>query len=263
MTQWFSKLFGHGSTDGGPERAPDERTPHSSASEKDARTVEMAAARRNDARTQPVDRTRAARLSWPARDESSSPESQAERAAPNGHWRGNEDLHEAPTRLVGSSADRSRPEELRSSSPTRGQDGRSPIRRNASPEPADDTTRLVAPAETEPNDPVVGWLVVMQGPGRGRSLEIGTGANTIGRAQSQKLRLDFGDARISRERHAVLVFDPRARRFFLQNGEVRNLTYVGDDVVLAPVELDGGETITIGETQVRFVAFCGPQFGWS
>jgi hypothetical protein len=101
-------------------------------------------------------------------------------------------------------------------------------------------TRLVGPAETESDDPVVGWLVVVQGPGRGRSLEIGAGANSIGRAPGQKLCLDFGDMRISRERHAVLVYDPRSRRFFLQNA------YIGNEPVLAPVELAGSETITLG-----------------
>jgi hypothetical protein len=29
------------------------------------------------------------------------------------------------------------------------------------------------------------------------------------------------------------------------------------------MELMGGETISIGETKLRFVALCGPQFGWS
>lgn len=130
-------------------------------------------------------------------------------------------------------------------------------------EPADDTTRLVTAADTAEDDPVVGWLVVIDGPGRGRSLEIGTGANPIGRAPGQKLCLNFGDTRISRERHAVVVYDPVSRRFFLQNGPVRNLTYRGSEVVLEPVELRHGDTITVGGTRLHFVAYCGADFGWS
>jgi hypothetical protein len=120
-----------------------------------------------------------------------------------------------------------------------------------------------AGSSREALDPVVGWLVVVEGHGKGRSLEIGVGANSIGRDKGQKLKIDFGDQHISREKHAILIFDPRSNRFYLQSGDVRNLTYVGQDLVLSPMELMGGETISIGETKLRFVALCGPQFGWS
>ncbi len=112
-------------------------------------------------------------------------------------------------------------------------------------------------------DPVVGWVVVMEGPGRGNSLEIGAGANAIGRGASQQIRLDFGDDKISRERHAVIVYEPEARQFFVQNGEVRNLTYVEGKVVLGVVALQGGEKIRVGDTYLQFVPFCGPEFSWS
>src|SRR5262249_1395015 len=108
-----------------------------------------------------------------------------------------------------------------------------------------------------------GWLVVVQGPGRGRSLEIGIGANSIGRERNQKLCIDFGDQQIHREKHAVLVYDPRSQRFFVQSGDVRNLTYLVDNLVLTPTELKGGEVIVVGQTHLRFVPFCGPNFSWS
>jgi hypothetical protein len=130
-------------------------------------------------------------------------------------------------------------------------------------EPTDEMTRLVTPSQPTDHDPVVGWLVVVAGPGRGRSLEIGAGINSIGRAPGQKLSLNFGDMLISREKHALLIYDPRSHRFFLNTGEVRNLTYVDNEVVLAPVELGGGETITVGNTQLRFVRLCDSDFNWS
>ncbi|MER8937884.1 FHA domain-containing protein [Mesorhizobium sp. M0915] len=111
-------------------------------------------------------------------------------------------------------------------------------------------------------DAVVGWVVIVQGPGKGRSIEIGVGANSIGREQSQKLRLNFGDTQIHREKHAVLIYEPNSRRFFLQGGDVRNLTYLNGQLVLTPSELLGGETILIGQTHLRFVPLCGPDFGW-
>lgn len=122
-----------------------------------------------------------------------------------------------------------------------------------------------APAASDmTDDPVVGWLVVVEGPGQGRSLELGMGTNSIGRNSTQKIALDFGDDEIHRERHAQIIFDPRSKRFYLQgSADARNLTYIGNDLVLTPTELKGGETIIVGRTQLRFIPLCGPHFSWS
>jgi FHA domain len=111
-------------------------------------------------------------------------------------------------------------------------------------------------------DPVVGWLVIVAGPGKGRSIELGVGANPIGRDVNQKIRLNFGDDEVHREKHALVIYDPRSRRFFLNCGDVRNLTYLDDELVMTPVELKGREIIVVGQTSLRFVPFCGPEFSW-
>ncbi|MEE4376583.1 MAG: FHA domain-containing protein [Candidatus Competibacteraceae bacterium] len=111
-------------------------------------------------------------------------------------------------------------------------------------------------------DPVVGWLVITEGPGRGRVLNLGYGLNSIGRGPKVRAQLDFGDLEISRNGHAAIVYDPRGRRFYLQHGGGTNLTYLNDQPVLAPQELTGHEIILIGQTQLHFVPFCGPDFDW-
>ena len=115
---------------------------------------------------------------------------------------------------------------------------------------------------TDSKDPVVGWLVVVAGPGKGRSLTLGYGMNDIGRSAEARVALDFGDAEIARDRHALLTFDPRSLRFFVQHGGGKNLTYLGEDPVLAPQELHSGQEILLGRTRLRFVALCGPDFDW-
>jgi len=124
-------------------------------------------------------------------------------------------------------------------------------------------TSHATPSPQASDDPVVGWLVIIEGPGKGRSFELGYGANSIGRDKGQKVKLDFGDPHISREKHATLVHDPKSMRFFLQTGDVRNLTYLGDEVVLNPVQLTGREIIMVGGTKLMFVPLCGPDLGWS
>ena len=141
-------------------------------------------------------------------------------------------------------------------------------------EPGKDTdpkTQLHVPAgfskDTKPDkadssDPVVGWLVIVEGPGKGRSLTLGYGMNDIGRSAEARVPLDYGDAEIARSQHALVTFDPRSLKFFVQHGGGKNLTYVGDNPVLVPQELRGGEEIALGRTRLRFVALCGPDFDW-
>lgn len=111
-------------------------------------------------------------------------------------------------------------------------------------------------------DPVVGWLVVVAGPGRGNALTLGYGLNGIGRGPRARIQVDFGDLEISREQHAVITYDPRGRRFYLQHGGGANLTYLNQQPVLMPTELKGDEVIFIGQTQLRFVPLCGADFDW-
>ena len=142
--------------------------------------------------------------------------------------------------------------------------------------PADaEVTKLVRPssasrggesageAREDSSGPVVGWLVVVTGPGKGRSLELGYGMNTIGRGDKNRVRLAFGDQEISRDKHATVTYDPRGGKFFLQHGDSTNLTYLEDSPVLSPTEISNGQTIRIGDsTVVKFVALCGPDFHW-
>lgn len=111
-------------------------------------------------------------------------------------------------------------------------------------------------------DPVVGWLVIVEGKGKGSFRKIGLGANPLGRDKGQRIVLDTGDDQISRA-HAVVTYDPRSRRYFVSPGEGANLSYVGGEPVLAPRELKAGEGLTVGSTVLRFVPFCGPDFNWS
>lgn len=117
--------------------------------------------------------------------------------------------------------------------------------------------------EESPEGPVVGWLVVLEGPGRGKSVPLGYGMNTIGRDPSNRAPLPFGDPQMSRVKHATLAYDPRGRKFFIQHGDSTNLTYLGDAPVLAPTEIASGQSIRLGDSTVlRFVALCGPDFHW-
>jgi hypothetical protein len=112
------------------------------------------------------------------------------------------------------------------------------------------------------DDPVVGWLIVVKGPGRGNAVRLGYGWNSIGRDASQRACLDFGDSQISRLNHAKLLYDPRARKFTLTLGEGTNPTYVRGDVLLGPTEVQSGDRIQMGDTELLFLALCSETFDW-
>ena len=112
------------------------------------------------------------------------------------------------------------------------------------------------------DDPPVGWLVVIQGPGQGNFVAIGSGSNSVGRSEDDRIRIDFGDATISRRGHSTITYDPRGKKFYLQHGAGKNLTYLDDNPVLAPTELAGFSRITIGNTGLLFVPLCCEQFDW-
>ncbi|MHA1538560.1 MAG: FHA domain-containing protein [Alphaproteobacteria bacterium] len=136
-------------------------------------------------------------------------------------------------------------------------------KRSSAPKSED---KQAAPGSTEREepmeDPVVGWVVVVEGPGQGASVTLGYGMNSIGRAPSERICLDFGDTQISRTNHASITYDPRGKKYFVAHGGGKNLTYLGEEPVLMPVQMKGGEEILVGDTKLRFVPFCGEDFDW-
>ena len=120
-----------------------------------------------------------------------------------------------------------------------------------------------APAsEAVEADPVVGWLVVMAGPGRGNSVKLGYGQNSVGRDREERVRVDFGDGSISRKRHCFIIYEPRKRQYILRAGDSANLTYLNGELVSETTPLVAGNLIEIGKTTLRFVPFCGADFDW-
>lgn len=116
---------------------------------------------------------------------------------------------------------------------------------------------------TVETEPVAGWIVIVKGPGRGGFRPVYVGMNSVGRAPSQRICLDFGDETISREEHAFITYDDETRTFYLQHGGKSNLVRLAGKPVLAPTELKPNDLFRIGNTTFRFVACCGPDFCWT
>ncbi|MCC5855062.1 MAG: FHA domain-containing protein [Idiomarina sp.] len=113
--------------------------------------------------------------------------------------------------------------------------------------------------------PVVGWLVVMSGTGSGTDFRLIQGENRIGRGEGMEICLDFGplsDQTVSREAHAIVVYDNNANEFFIERGNSRNLPMLNGQTIRRDQNLNSGDTIQLGATELRFVAFCQGAFSW-
>ncbi len=136
-------------------------------------------------------------------------------------------------------------------------------------EPVNPRTRLVRgrqPVERGEfrQDPVVGWLVVVGGPGIGACRAIFEGNNTVGRSPANRVPIDFGDDAISGEEQAYIRYDSTDRNFLLvPNLAKTNVVSVNDKRPTAAVELQAMDVIMMGRTQLVFVPFCGPDFDWA
>lgn len=111
-------------------------------------------------------------------------------------------------------------------------------------------------------DPITGWLVVLKGLGRGRSLPLGYGIHPIGRAEDQRVSVRFGDKKISRRSHLEISYDGKGRTFYLAPGRGSTFGYLNGKPVLQPSLLSGGDLIVVGDTELVFIPFCSPDFDW-
>ena len=93
-----------------------------------------------------------------------------------------------------------------------------------------------------PAGPVTGWLVVLDGPAKGRDLRLGVGRSFLG--------LDVDGTPVTLSADAPLP------------GSSQELCYLGGDAVLTPQPLTGGETLRMGGAAMKFVPFCGAEFHW-
>lgn len=122
-------------------------------------------------------------------------------------------------------------------------------------------TASTGPQTAAPADPVVGWLVSIAGKHFGESFHICAGKNSIGRSENNRIVLNKDDS-VSRERHALIVYEPKKRNFYLQPGDSSGLTYLNEEYITESKKLSARDMIEIGDSRFLFVPLCGDSFSW-
>ena len=120
--------------------------------------------------------------------------------------------------------------------------------------------------ELEDRKRVVGWLVCVDGPSKGRDYRILPEKNFVGRSQDMDIRV-IGDNTVNSRNHAVIMYDPEKNHTVVLPGDSQGLVYKLDNddswqVVYEPKELVSGDRLKIGASEFIFVAFCGDNEGF-
>jgi len=113
----------------------------------------------------------------------------------------------------------------------------------------------------ERTDPPVGWLVCVRGSKWGSVFPIRSGGNTVGRGAGNDIVIE-DDNRVSREKHARVVYEPRNRVFYIEAGERSGLTYLNGENILHHATLSAYDSLEIGGGLYLFVPLCGEAFSW-
>lgn len=134
----------------------------------------------------------------------------------------------------------------------------------AAPAPAGNMGATCPGGVSAPNKvgtPCVGWLIALGGRHIGTDFRLKTGKNFIGRSSQMDVALTE-EKSVSRDRHAIVVYEPKAHLYLVQPGESSSLVYRNDEVVLTPVKLETYDVITVGDVNLLFMPLCSTRFNW-
>lgn len=109
--------------------------------------------------------------------------------------------------------------------------------------------------------PCVEWLVALGGEHIGTDFRLKVGKNFIGRSPKMDIALTE-DKSVSRERHAIVVYDPKSNMYLIQPGESSSLAYHNNNLLLTPEKLEAYDMITVGDVNLLFMPLCGAKFSW-
>ena len=109
-------------------------------------------------------------------------------------------------------------------------------------------------------EPVVGWLVCVNGEEKGRDYRLIRGRNRIGRDSDMDVTIRK-DQKVTREEHCSVVYDEKSNLTFLVPGN-GTLTYYKGEMLRQPQQLCSGDSVEIGETKFIFISFCEGERVW-
>lgn len=115
-------------------------------------------------------------------------------------------------------------------------------------------------AQEKGTDFIVGWLVCVEGPEKGRDYRLHQGFNRLGRDYSMDIAV-MEDAGISREAACAVVYDDRSNSFFAVQ-QPSGLAYLNGTALEGAKGLKTGDMIRTGNSEFEFIGFCREGRTW-
>lgn len=124
------------------------------------------------------------------------------------------------------------------------------------------TTFVNQGGSTQEKADLVGWLVCVEGPSRGKDYPIRNQNNFIGRNSRSDICIPE-DHSISSERSACIVYDDITRSFFFGPMMGKNAVRLNGAVVIHSAQLQAYDVLQVGVSKLLFVPLCGERFDWN
>lgn len=128
--------------------------------------------------------------------------------------------------------------------------------------PVMEKTMRLTPEDMQ-TDPVVGWIVCIDGPDKGKDYRLHSGNNFVGR--SGKMDITLTGKYVSSENHFCVSYDKRHDKYFAAMGIGQEMVYLNEEPLAGAnaVQLKHGDVIEIGKTKLMFIPLCGENFHWN
>lgn len=139
--------------------------------------------------------------------------------------------------------------------------GAAPAPMPAAAAPVMEKTMRLMPEDMQ-TEPVVGWIVCIEGPDKGKDYRLHSGNNFVGRSGAMDIALS--GKYVSSENHFCVSYDKRHDRYFAAMGIGQEMVYLNEEPLAGAnaVQIKHGDVIEIGKTKLMFIPLCGEKFHW-
>lgn len=111
-------------------------------------------------------------------------------------------------------------------------------------------------------NPVVGWIVCVEGPEKGKDYCLNAGINNIGRGKEMDVRIEKDNA-ISSDTHASIAYDDVENEFTIIRGKSKNINRLNGKPIYSETQLSPYDLLEFGVSKFVFVPFCCDHFRWT
>lgn len=108
---------------------------------------------------------------------------------------------------------------------------------------------------------IVGWLVCIFGPEKGKDYKIHSERNFIGKGDNNDICLRL-EKNIEYYNHCSITYNPKQRIFVITPGASSQIVYVKNRAIYETTEIQNYDILEIGSSKFVFLAFCGLNFDW-